>query len=116
MEVMGDPSHHREISCVQLLNGHKRRFEEPEKIVIINLLEFIKVHVQMLSYFPMPVPLIVKRAKRYGLEPTISRTSWFNGCSSGKFPAPIKLGERTTVWRVEDIRRLIENGTPTDSA
>ena len=56
--------------------------------------------------------------KRRKVEPIIpiSRTSWFNGCSSGKFPAPIKLGERTTVWRVEDIRRLIENGTPTDSA
>jgi len=38
----------------------------------------------------------------------ISRTSWFNGVKSGKFPKPIKLGERTVAWKVEDIRDLIE--------
>lgn len=37
----------------------------------------------------------------------ISRTSFLNGVKSGKYPQPIKLGERTTVWRVEDIRALI---------
>jgi prophage regulatory protein len=26
----------------------------------------------------------------------------------GKFPKPIKLGKRTTAWRVEDIKALIE--------
>lgn len=52
---------------------------------------------------------------RRRVEPIIpiSRTSWFNGCKSGKYPAPIKLGERTTVWRAEDIRRLIEQAQPT---
>ena len=53
--------------------------------------------------------------KRRRVEPIIpiSRSSWFNGCKSGKYPAPIKLGERTTVWRAEDIRRLIEQAQPT---
>jgi hypothetical protein len=37
----------------------------------------------------------------------ISRTSWLNGVRSGKYPKPVKLGERTTAWRVEDIRALI---------
>jgi prophage regulatory protein len=37
----------------------------------------------------------------------IGRTSFLNGVKSGRYPKPIKLGERTTVWRVEDIRELI---------
>jgi len=37
----------------------------------------------------------------------IGRTSWLNGVKSGKYPKPVKLGERTTAWRVEDIRALI---------
>jgi prophage regulatory protein len=29
---------------------------------------------------------------------------------TGRFPKPIKLGPRTTVWRVEEIIELIEKG------
>jgi predicted DNA-binding transcriptional regulator AlpA len=39
----------------------------------------------------------------------ISRTSFLNGVKSGIYPKPIKLGERTTAWKVEDIRALIDN-------
>ncbi len=38
----------------------------------------------------------------------IARSSFLNGVKSGKYPKPVKLGERTTAWRVEDIRALIE--------
>ena len=38
----------------------------------------------------------------------ISRSAWWAGIRSGKFPHGIKLGRKTTVWRAEDIRRLIE--------
>lgn len=37
----------------------------------------------------------------------VSRSTWWNGCKSGKYPKPVKLGPRTTAWRVEDIRALI---------
>jgi len=37
----------------------------------------------------------------------ISRTTWLEGVKSGKHPKPVKLGERTTAWRVEDIKALI---------
>ena len=37
----------------------------------------------------------------------VGRTTWLNGVKSGKYPKPIKLSERTTAWRVEDIRELI---------
>lgn len=46
------------------------------------------------------------RAETRGLLP-ISKSTWLNGVRSGKFPKPVKLGPKTTVWRVEDIRALI---------
>ena len=38
----------------------------------------------------------------------ISRSAWWAGIREGKFPQVIKLGSKTTVWRAEDIRNLIE--------
>lgn len=38
----------------------------------------------------------------------ISRSAWWEGIRQGKFPKGIKLGSRTTVWRAEAIRALIE--------
>mgnify|MGYP000594867546 CR=1 FL=1 len=37
----------------------------------------------------------------------IGRSTWWQGVKEGRYPASIKLGERTTVWRVEDIRNVI---------
>ena len=43
----------------------------------------------------------------------ISRSAGWLGVKSGRFPKPVKLGSNTTVWRVEDIRKLIiEIGAP----
>ena len=39
----------------------------------------------------------------------VSRSTWWAGVASGRFPQPLKLGPNTTVWRVEDIRSLISN-------
>ena len=38
----------------------------------------------------------------------VSRSSWLAGVREGRFPKPVKLGKRTTAWRVSDIRALIE--------
>jgi prophage regulatory protein len=40
----------------------------------------------------------------------VSKSTWWAGVKDGRFPKPRKLGKRVTVWRVEDIRELIENG------
>lgn len=37
----------------------------------------------------------------------IGKTSFWDGVKTGRFPAPVKLGPRTTAWKVEDIRALI---------
>ena len=38
----------------------------------------------------------------------VSRATWWAGGNDGRFPKSVKLGPRTTAWRVEDIRALIE--------
>ena len=39
----------------------------------------------------------------------VSRSAWWEGCRSGIYPKPVKLGPRTTAWRVEDIRELMDH-------
>jgi len=39
----------------------------------------------------------------------ISKTAWWAGVKSGKFPASVKLGPRTTAWKSADIRKLCES-------
>jgi prophage regulatory protein len=38
----------------------------------------------------------------------ISKSTWWAGVKTGRFPAPVRLGRGITVWRVQDIRALIE--------
>ncbi len=46
-----------------------------------------------------PIPAIIP----------VSKSTWWAGVRSGRYPQSIKsLGERITVWRVEDIRKLIK--------
>ena len=43
----------------------------------------------------------------------IKKTAWWDGVRTGRFPQPTRaLGPRTTAWRVEDIRLLIERSAP----
>ena len=46
--------------------------------------------------------------KKKGITPflPVSRAHWFQGIKEGKYPKGIKLSERVTVWRAEDIRAL----------
>jgi predicted DNA-binding transcriptional regulator AlpA len=45
-----------------------------------------------------PVPAIIP----------VSKSTWWQGIRDGRFPKAIKIGARTTAWRVEDIRALVE--------
>ncbi|MDD2943179.1 MAG: AlpA family phage regulatory protein [bacterium] len=40
----------------------------------------------------------------------VSKSTWWAGVKEGRFPQPIKLGPRTTAWRVVDIRAFLERG------
>lgn len=38
----------------------------------------------------------------------VSKSTWWTGVKSGRYPQSVKLGERCTAWRLEDIHALIE--------
>jgi len=42
----------------------------------------------------------------------VGRTTWWAGVKSGRFPAPVKLGSQTRLWRVEDIRAWMAKQEP----
>ncbi|EFI50088.1 AlpA family phage regulatory protein [Afipia sp. 1NLS2] len=40
----------------------------------------------------------------------VSKSTWWAGVKSGRFPKPIKLGPRITAWRSEEIQALVATG------
>ena len=40
----------------------------------------------------------------------VSRSAWWAGCKSGRYPKPVKLGPRTTAWTAAELFPL--RGTP----
>jgi predicted DNA-binding transcriptional regulator AlpA len=38
----------------------------------------------------------------------VSRSTWWAGVKSGRYPKPFKLSERTTVWKSQDIKLICE--------
>ena len=40
----------------------------------------------------------------------VCKAAWWKGVKAGTYPTPIKLGPNTTVWRAEDIHKLISDG------
>ena len=37
----------------------------------------------------------------------VSRSTWYAGVKSGKYPQSVKISERCVAWRVEDIKTLL---------
>jgi len=38
----------------------------------------------------------------------VSKSTWWAGVKNGKFPQSIKLSDKVTCWKAEDIYELIE--------
>jgi prophage regulatory protein len=53
---------------------------------------FVRLHEIIAPHGPLP----------------IGKSAWWAGVKNGRFPRPVKLGARTTAWRVEDIRNLLK--------
>ncbi len=45
-----------------------------------------------------------------GIAPLIpvSRSGWYQGIKEGRFPQPVKLGQRAVAWRSGDIADLLK--------
>lgn len=88
LQVAGDPTMPGEISCVHLQNGRRRRLEGAEREVLSDLLDLIKTHdpdLILLPYADTWIPLIVKKARRYCLEPAFSRSGFFKPMASKSY-------------------------------
>lgn len=48
-------------------------------------------------YADPPIPAVIP----------VSKSSWWEGVRLGIYPPAVKIGPRTTAWKVEDIRALI---------
>ena len=55
-------------------------------------------NIELLALYRLP--------KVLSLVP-VSRSHWWAGVASGKFPAGIKLSDRVTCWKSSDIQNLI---------
>lgn len=73
----------------------------------------------MQQHFPLPETGYLRLWQIIGRPPTestpavpaiipVGRSTWWAGVKSGRFPKPIKLGPRTTVWSLESINELLE--------
>ena len=60
------------------------------------------------GYLRLPQILGNPRANIPALIP-ISKSAWWAGIKSGRYPKGVHLGPRTTAWTVESIRALIES-------
>lgn len=45
-----------------------------------------------------PIPAIIP----------VSKSTWWQGIRTGRYPKPVRLGPRITAWPVENIREYIE--------
>ena len=68
----------------------------------------------ILDYYSLPAEGLVRLwqiigNKKRGIPAVVpyGRSTWIAGVNSGRFPQPVRLGERTLAWRVEDIRELM---------
>ena len=41
----------------------------------------------------------------------VSKSTWWAGVKSGRYPQPVKLGPRITAWRADDIEALINEAS-----
>ncbi|MCF6250331.1 MAG: AlpA family phage regulatory protein [Methylococcaceae bacterium] len=48
-----------------------------------------------------PIPAIIP----------VCKSTWYEGVKSGRYPKPVRLSRRSSAWRVEDIRKLIDEVT-----
>jgi predicted DNA-binding transcriptional regulator AlpA len=58
-----------------------------------------QINLPEIGYVRLPTILIVY---------PVSKSTWWAGVKSGKYPQSVKLGPRITAWRVADIRKLLD--------
>lgn len=60
-----------------------------------------------MNHLPLPAEGFVRLPQVLAVIP-VGRSTFWERVKSGEYPKPVKLSERTSAWRVEDIRALIK--------
>lgn len=60
-----------------------------------------------LRTFALPTEGFIRLPEVLAVIP-VGKSTWWDGVKTGRFPRPVKLGPKTTVWPVRSIRALIE--------
>ena len=63
-----------------------------------------------MTKIPLDCPVALLRLGDVLAIINVSRSTWWAGIKSGRFPKPIKLGPRTSRWDSRDIYALVETG------
>jgi prophage regulatory protein len=63
----------------------------------------------------LPTTGFVRQAQLIPAIIPVSSATWWRWCKAGKAPKPVKLSEKVTAWRAEEIRAFID-GLATASA
>jgi prophage regulatory protein len=40
----------------------------------------------------------------------VSKSTWWAGVKTGRFPKPLKLGPKITVWKANEVMSLLDHG------
>lgn len=77
---------------------------------VLNLMYEQKINQTLQTAGFLRIWQIVGDVKR-GIPPLIpiSKSAWWNGVKTGRYPAPVKLSPRVTAWKAEDVYALINN-------
>lgn len=90
MEVKGDPGRGRtkEISCIEIHGSRERKLEGTERTVLSDFMGLIKVHdpdVILFPYADLWTQLMVQRARRYGIDQSISHSGRFRSMAAKSY-------------------------------
>jgi len=61
-------------------------------------------HIPQLENLPKEGLLRIKQVLQFI---PVSRSHWWQGVKEGRYPQPMKLSERVTVWKASDIKAVI---------
>jgi DNA polymerase I len=89
IEVNANPQLTRTMTEISVQNGSReRRLKGSERQVIADLFDLVRVIDPDIILFPdgdQWVPIMVARAEKYGLDPSLSRTGWFRNTASKSY-------------------------------
>ena len=60
---------------------------------------------------PLPLMGLLRLPQVLSIIP-VSRSSWFAGIATGRYPSPVKLSARSVAWKSEQIQALVDSLKP----